>query len=72
MNEDLTVWFRPEIKPVRRGWYQRKYLGGPAYCLWNGRYFSMGVFQLADRKFAQSVRSESQDLNWRGLAREPE
>jgi hypothetical protein len=70
-EKDLTPWFGPEVKPVRKGWYPRKYLAGVAYSRWNGRSWSCGVFDLGDRDLVHGIRSNEQHLPWRGLAHPP-
>ena len=68
----LTPWFPPDVKPVRRGWYLRDYLSGPAYSHWNGARWSGGCLNLIDRAFVKHHPSHDQSMQWRGLAEKPQ
>jgi hypothetical protein len=65
----LTPWFRPEIKPVRKGWYERKWaseLSRDNFDYWNGKRWYSAI---------NGVRSEIPTmyvLAWRGLAVNPQ
>ena len=76
-EQELTPWFPPSVKPVRNGVYLRMYGDGPAYSLWDGRFWQCGVrvdhYDAVDIAAAvPHVASPSQDLKWRGLAKEPQ
>ena len=66
-----TKWFPGNIKPVRVGVYLRKYPHGVSrYCWWDNGWGT------ADNnpfwaKLSRGIRSEYQNLQWRGLAQEP-
>ena len=60
MSAKLTPWFPPEIKPVRKGWYECRCCTDTFY--WTGERWLMmpgGGF------------SSIQNISWRGLASPP-
>ena len=58
----LTPWYPGTVKPVRKGWYQRKYRHfGPSMCYWDGKKFSALEYR-HDYSFTQN-------LPWRGVAK---
>lgn len=72
-EENLTPWFPGDVKPVRKGVYQRRagFLG--VYSYWNGRFWCLGdnsPFGAKD-SFAISHASQAQSKPWRGLATPP-
>ena len=59
----LTPWFDGSVKPVRVGWYERKWPHGwTEYGHWDGFAW---VYPEGNGKFW------SQHLPWRGLAQQP-
>lgn len=61
----LTVWYPPEIKPARVGWYDLFSGGNEVYyfvmrCFWDGQIW---------RYLGREVRGRHK---WRGLANDPE
>lgn len=76
MSKDkVTEWLDEGTKPVRKGVYQRHYLGfcGESlvmYCYFDGAEWSV---PRRTRYFARAAdgRSQYQNLPWRGLADEP-
>lgn len=67
----LTPWFPGDVKPVRRGVYQRLYTSGTGWAYWNGDFWGMrGV----SKYFAKSMKdfyAPIQSHEWRGLAEDP-
>lgn len=68
MKLELTDWYPPEVKPVRVGFYQRKYISAAALetpDYWNGKkwFVCPGPGMLTFEARAA--------LQWRGLARKP-
>ena len=73
MDEELTPWFPPTIKPVREGVYETSATeSGPSFNYWDGHQW---LWTCASIKATQAryldVRSGVQDHVWRGLARKP-
>lgn len=71
-EEKLTPWFPGNVKPVRKGVYQRRagFLG--SYSYWNGRFWCLGdnTPLAAKDSVAISYASEAQSALWRGLAQD--
>ncbi|KVD68031.1 hypothetical protein WI86_19540 [Burkholderia ubonensis] len=60
---EKTPWYPGDIKPVRKGWYERDYEAGDVYLdLWDGACW---------RK-PNGDRMHAQDRQWRGLIRQGE
>lgn len=59
----LTPWYPPEIKPVRKGCYHRKWGNNLMLTsVWNGQSW---------RTIAGARSGWGQNLPWRGLAEKP-
>lgn len=70
----LTDWFPEDVKPVRKGVYERDYRHSGMefqFCLWNGKCWGEGcrTVRLAEQSRLASLWP---DLPWRGLAEKPE
>ncbi len=67
----LTPWFPGDVKPARKGVYERKYPHTTTlvatFCLWNGRRWFFGNGTLGDAGY-EVMPSAAQSLPWRGLA----
>ena len=67
----LTPWFPPEVPPAHPGVYEveTKYIPGPFYRLWDGRFWRMGGDSPveANRPRAHVVRN---DRRWRGIQKD--
>lgn len=62
-----TAWFPGDVKPKRKGIYQRRYGNGAlAYSKWNGDCWLSGVFNICDVSTTKT-QSWLQSLEWRGL-----
>lgn len=65
----LTPWFPAEVKPVRAGWYQRKW-EVPRLCnepdYFDGLHWFHGYGGDTPSTYVSSM-----DLRWRGLAKKP-
>ena len=70
----LTQWFDGSVKPVRDGVYQRRTFSGDVlywqfkdgFWRWGGAVSAYSVV------LNEPVRSNRQNLPWRGLAQKPE
>jgi hypothetical protein len=71
-----TDWFPPEVKPVRRGVYERDLMQvfpwKVRYSWWNGKAWC-GWAETVDAAYCNRQRGVSsiQSAAWRGLARKP-
>ena len=64
----VTDWFPGDVKPVRRGVYERDYRnGGIAFAMWNGRRW-MYKGDTPTEAFNETMQSRNSNLKWRGLA----
>lgn len=64
MSAKRTPWYPGDVKPVRRGWYERFYSQSPELIqrwFWNGRLWMYTTFN------GQFVTAVYQDRPWRGL-----
>lgn len=68
----LTKWIPGNVKPVRKGVYQRGYATAGRYCLWDGKVWCVFADTPEDAADCKGVVSAVQDLPWRGLAEKPE
>ncbi len=67
----LTEWFPGDVKPVRKGVYQRRFGDGcVVFSRWNGRawMYAHGTIQVA---FLETFPTHNTNLKWRGLAEKP-
>lgn len=69
----LTPWYPPEIKPTRKGIYERKgsrnMLG--KYRHWNGVFWGGWNATIKGALRNQESPSADQSSHWRGLATDP-
>lgn len=68
MSKRLTPWFPPSVKPARKGVYERDWAF--AFSYWNGMRWCVGC-TTPDVAAGERERSLYQDIQWRGLAKEP-
>ena len=68
-EDQMTEWFPPEVKPKRKGIYERDYglYFGIYYCYWNGKCFSCGGLNMDDAMLWRNDDSLKHHLRWRGL-----
>jgi hypothetical protein len=75
-----SPWFPPEVKPVRKGWYQRDY--GLTYAgarqihfsYWDGQYFSLAFGVIPPHKLQAGSEywpppASNKARYWRGLSK---
>lgn len=69
-----TLWYRPELKPVRVGTYETKiFIGGETpvetsgYSHWNGLTWSYQMKQQHVAELYKGHCSNQQHKSWRGL-----
>ena len=70
----MTPWFPPHIKPVRKGVYEIKYTGkGPhesyMWATWDGVKWSVGSYKLSDDNH-KDFYVANQKKFWRGFTEE--
>lgn len=73
-EDDLTPWFPPNVKPVRKGVYETDLsLDTPNYQYWNGKYwcYCCSTPERAAHEANSQYRSSHQRLPWRGLNKHP-
>lgn len=74
-KDKLTPWFPGNVKPARKGVYQRDWLdGGPLwFSYWNGKTWNSGddTTEGAACPVNKYWKSNHQKLPWRGLAQDP-
>lgn len=77
-NEKLTPWFKGDVKPARKGVYQREYGAGCRtdirFSYWDGarwRWPSKESAETASDHWRCRPPSAIVNLRWRGLASEP-
>lgn len=74
-KEKLTPWFPGNVKPVRKGVYERDWLdGGPQwFSYWDGKNWCFGDETAEGAKYAANMLHTSAHTNfpWRGLAQDP-
>lgn len=61
-----TDWFDGDIKPVRKGVYQRYGFGDIVYSYWTGKYWGMKSGTVASANACRG-KSANQNHKWRGL-----
>lgn len=67
----LTPWFPGDVKPARKGIYQRLYpYDKVQHCYWTGRSWRAGTWH-AGNSMVVKFASDHQRLSWRGLASKP-
>ena len=65
-----TEWISGDLKPVRVGVYERKYLEDIRYCNWTGEFWCTGAYGVHFAANHCIDRSFRQDALWRGLTEE--
>lgn len=77
-RRNLTDWFPPSIKPIRRGDYIASAVKDPAVRRhWNGKRWSLHWYEWEEEMRAAERRKKAADpveakkIRWRGLASEP-
>lgn len=74
-KEKLTPWFPGNVKPLRKGVYERDWLDdGPKwFSHWNGKTWRAGddIAEVAASAENTNLISDHQKLPWRGLAQDP-
>jgi hypothetical protein len=75
MSKKLTPWFPEIVKPARIGVYNASICEDPrVWRYWDGANWSFNWRTGAskfDRKIAMTYRTNSNQIRWRGLAKEP-
>jgi hypothetical protein len=68
VSKKLTPWFQPEVKPARKGFYERDYGFGDEDIAdyWDGRSWWVVPIDFPTERLAGSP-----SLPWRGLAEKP-
>jgi hypothetical protein len=69
LEQQLTPWFPADVKPVRKGVYERAFFAREFPSYWNGKQWGVCCFDRDDAYDYRQHRSEHQRLPWRGLAR---
>lgn len=73
----LTPWFPPEIKPIRVGWYQRKWRKDNDWFAnyWDGAHWHHSESATATTQIPIEPHYEAichcENMYWRGLAKKP-
>lgn len=73
MSKQLTPWFPPKVKPVRKGVYIASVARSTFYRYWNGHRWYFGadtVSGAAKERRAWPARYQGA-IAWRGLASDP-
>lgn len=72
MNAPVTQWFGGEVKPKRKGVYQREYADGFGiwFCYWDGDKFCAGASS-PEKAATYTPMAGIVNLPWRGLAVKP-
>ena len=70
MAQKLTDWFPGDVKPVRKGVYERNSLTGK-YSFWTGTHWCLGFVSMIQASGSKTGSSCDQKASWRGLASDP-
>jgi putative component of toxin-antitoxin plasmid stabilization module len=70
----LTRWFPGEVKPVRKGVYEKRLVleafnGNRVFQYWNGRYWCVSHTHVDIAFSSRIFKSDYQDGMWRGVAK---
>lgn len=70
---ELTPWFPGNVKPARPGVYQRKLSWGTRYAKWDGRVWLGYYYEPYSAAVGNHISAYqlSRDIEWRGLAKDP-
>ena len=65
---NLTNWYPPHIKPVRRGVYITRSKGQIYFQYWTGNYWNVRVSSI---QMASQIkqRSQHQEVYWKGITK---
>jgi hypothetical protein len=72
MRDERTAWYPSEVKPARRGVYERHFgTIGVRFAYWNGKFW--GGFANVHRHAVRNRHTPTahEVALWRGLARKP-
>lgn len=70
MTKKLTPWFPGDVKPARKGVYERDFPNGSLYSRWNGRHWIFGYYAV-EHAATRVGKSLYQTKRWRGLSSNP-
>jgi hypothetical protein len=73
MKQKMTPWFPPEVKPARKGVYERLgvYINCPGYSLWDGQRWRFTMDTPDGAMGYARYETTFPDQPWRGLAEQP-
>lgn len=70
VTEKTTDWYPPNVKPVRVGIYERKFLSASArFSYWNGKEWGANDMTPERAYLYRGCPSKYQFLLWRGLTK---
>ena len=69
-TKELTDWFPGDLKPVRKGVYERRSIAG-RYSFWTGSRWCMGFTYMDEVSGSKAASSFDQGALWRGLTSDP-
>ncbi len=74
MSKEMTEWYPPIIKPVRKGVYQVKYLDSTlvSFANWTGKAWGVAYYSLTSAKNNPKNISNFQSKTWRGFKEKQE
>lgn len=71
MISKVTEWFPGDVKPARKGVYERELNAANRFSYWNGEKWMSSGFTPAEAMRHYGLVSDWQFKGWRGLASDP-